>query len=303
MPYLHSGKLHGPDDWIKQSTATGEIIYHDHLGGFDVYKNNDVLNSIKSGTTVRTEYLLDHQIKKLYPNINIKFDAKLMIQNNYLKKCLAPVSLPDKEIKNFLCCFNYGYHVGREKLVVKLIELGWFDFEYCTKGFALDGYTSNSLHTSLGVSPFQQIRTIPSLSRYDLKDNIKSLSPLIQKSFVQLVSETIPDSYVPFPTEKILFPIVNKTLWVAYAPPGYHTWIEKYFGFKRHTIFDYEFDQIQDPTVRLDTLVSMLSSFSAMSQDQWHEIYLKEKDIIEFNFDWAQSKKFIQHLEQFDELS
>ena len=291
--------FHDLGSWIKKITPSGEIIYYDHLGGFDAVGNNEVLHTVEPGSTVRTEYLLPLEIKQLYPSLDIKFDAELMIENNLLQQAVAWPNKINKEYKNFLCCFNYGYHSGRELLVSKLFQLKWFNFDYCTKGFSIQ---STSIDLSVEEKIFrQQTSVIPKLIEYNLTQDLILLSPMIQKSFVQLVSETLPDSYVPFPTEKIVFPIINQTLWVAYAPPGYHSWIKKYLGLRHYSVFDYAFDSIQDPVERLDRLTTMLEPFSKMSDSQWQEIYQQEIETIEFNFNHVTSGAFIEHLRQFDQ--
>jgi hypothetical protein len=319
MLWNHQGPKFGPDDYIKQYGPNNEIIYWDHLGGFDLHGNNEVLKSVPVNSTVHTEYLLPSHIKDLYQGIQIKFDADLMIQNNFLQSLpRSSASAINKKIENFVCCFNRGYHVGREYLVLELFNLGWFNFDYCTKGFELAPLADN-VKTFCSSTPIDlknlrkehtksadfrnEIRLLSPDRPYDLEYNINLLSLKIQKSFVQIVSETVPESYVPFPTEKLLFPIVNKTLWVAYAQLDYHNWITHHFGFKKHKIFDYEFDSIADPSLRLKALTNMLARFSTMTQDEWHDIYQQEKEVIEFNFEWAQSKKFITHLKNFDEAS
>jgi hypothetical protein len=320
MPWNHQGPTFSLSSYIKQNGQNGpnnEIIYHDHLGGFDSQGNNEVLKLIPTNSTVHTEYLLPLSIKNLYPNIQIKFDAILMIKNNHLQSFSKSTSDINKKIENFVCSFNRSYHVGREYLVMELFNLGWFNFDYCTKGFELENSPGN-VKTFCNATPFnlknlykehtkstnflKEIKLVSPERSDDLEHNINSLSLKIQQSFVQIVSETMPESYVPFPTEKLLFPIVNKTLWVSYAQPGYHTWVTQHLGFKKHKIFDYEFDSIADPLLRLKALTNMLARFSTMSQSEWYDIYQQEKEVIEFNFDWAQSKKFIEHLKKFNEV-
>jgi hypothetical protein len=291
--------FHGFNDWIKQVTPSGEIIYYDHLGGFDAVGNNEVLRTVDPGSTVRTEYLLTTEIKQLYPKIDIKFDAELMIKNNLFNQAMSWSNTINKEYKNFLCCFNYGYHCGRELLVSKLFNLKWFNFDYCTKGFSIQD-------TGIDLSDEEKIfnrhiSIIPKLIGYNLIEDLTALSPMIQKSFVHLVSETLPDSYIPFPTEKMLFPILNQTLWVAYAPPGYHNWVNQHLGIRSYSVFDYSFDSIQDPVKRLNALTEMLEPFSKMSVAQWQEIYQQEANIIKFNFDHVSSGAFMEHLRQFDQ--
>jgi len=299
MPDTRLKPFFSDNDWVKRIAPSGEITYYDHLGGFDALGNNEVLRAVSPGSTVRTEYLLTTEIKQLYPKIDIKFDAELMIKNNLFAQATSWSNTINKEYKNFLCCFNYGYHCGRELLISKLFKLKWFDVDCCTKGFSIQ---APGVDIPIEEKIFnQQINIIPKLIEYNLIEDLTALSPMIQKSFVHLVSETLPDSYVPFPTEKILFPILNQTLWVAYAAPGYHNWVNQYFGFQPYSVFDYSFDLIQDPIERLNALTEMLEPFSKMSAVQWQKIYQQQADTIKFNFDHAISGAFMKHLRQFDQ--
>jgi hypothetical protein len=283
------------ETWIR-SKYNNILVVADHLDGFNSNNCNKFLKSINNQTIVHCEYLLDQSIKDLY-KVEIKFDAELMIKENCLDTYPDSLTVVNKDIHNFLCCFNYGYHVGRELLINKLFDLKWFTWDYCTKGFVING------RSEIKKKIFNQTtKLISPGNRYNLVWNLKALSPKIQKSFFQLVSETIPDSYVPFPTEKLLFPIANSTLWVAWAQPGYHDYVEKYWGFRKYSVFDYTFDSVRDPVDRLVALTSMLEPFSKMKKSQWLEIYQKEKETIDYNFEWARSKKFLKQLRYFDEV-
>lgn len=288
MAYYQPGELFR-DQWVIQTGPNGELRYYDHLGGFDSAGYNKVLAGIPAGSTVYIEYNLPVHIKRQYPHIDIKFDSQLMVQNNFLKKYPAEYNPDPKSIINFVCCFNHSYHTGREYLVAKLIENNWFDFDYCTKGFVLDEYPNTT-------DAYQRIHIVSGNDKNDLESNLQTLAPMIQKSFVQIVSETVSESYIPFVTEKLLFPIANKTLWLAYAQPGWYQQVEQLWGFRKHRCFDYSFDNIQDPVHRLDALIDVLRPFSTMSLEQWQSVYQHEQETIEYNFEWARSKQFIEQL-------
>lgn len=107
-------------------------------------------------------------------------------------------------------------------------------------------------------------------------------------------------SYYPFVTEKFLYSVVTRGLFLAYAHPGWHEHLEKYYGFKRYTkLFDYTFDTIQNPVKRLVELMTMISKFSFLSSDDWRDLYLLQQDEVEFNYDHYMSKAYMKDLHQY----
>jgi uncharacterized membrane protein len=114
------------------------------------------------------------------------------------------------------------------------------------------------------------------------------------------VSESMATSYYPFVSEKFLYSIVTRGLFVAYAQPGWHAHIKKYYGFKSYTkLFDYRFDSIQNPVERLVELMSMISKFSVLSTDDWKDIYRIESDTVEFNYNHYFSGDYLKHLKAY----
>jgi len=277
--------------------ADGSLVVSDHLGGFDSKFKNKFLENLDPGV-VHTEYYLTDTIKALYPHLTIKFDSRLAVQLNHFTTFVNCDTPPTKQFTNFLCCFNRAGHTSRQQLCWQLHVLDWFNPEYCSKNFIIPSHISGGL----SVEFCQTIINFGSIDNpLDHQYNFQELKHKIQHSCINLVSETIGESFVPFPTEKMLYPITNKTLWLAYAQPGYHTTIQKLFGFKLHRCFDYAFDQISDPNYRLAALTDMLAPFYPMRPNEWHDIYLQEADILEFNFEHCRSGRFISHFNQFNE--
>jgi hypothetical protein len=109
-------------------------------------------------------------------------------------------------------------------------------------------------------------------------------------------------SYYPFVTEKFLYSVVTRGLFLTYAQPGWHDYVEKYYGFKRYIkLFDYRFDAIQNPVERLVELMTMISKFSVLSSDDWKDLYLLEQDTIEYNYDHYFSKDYLVALKKHDD--
>ena len=109
-------------------------------------------------------------------------------------------------------------------------------------------------------------------------------------------------SYQPFVTEKFLYSIVTRGLFLSYAQPGWHAHIEKYYGFKLYTkLFDYKFDSITNPVERLVELMTMVGKFSHLTPHEWHDLYLLEQDNIEFNYDHYFSKNYLNELKKYED--
>jgi hypothetical protein len=223
---------------------------------------------------------------------------------------LTQFSMPNVErnFYNFACSFNRSGHVSRQLLTAAMHKFGWFDSNYSSKLFAynvdtLDGHvqqylsgdnervyrkfiiddTAGEFYNS--ICGFSEETKIFEHQPYDHINNVNLLADRIMSSFVQIVSETIGTSYNPYLTEKSLFPIICKTLWVGYNQPNFHKYLEKFYGFKNYNkIFDYTFDQIDNPIIRLVTLMTMLSKFEKLSKADKHDLYLLENDTIEFNY-------------------
>jgi hypothetical protein len=125
--------------------------------------------------------------------------------------------------------------------------------------------------------------------------NLSQLEDKITNSFLHIVSETMATSYQPRITEKFFHSLVTRGLFLAYAQPGWHAHLEKYTGFKKYTkLFDYRFDTIQHPVERLIELMCMVSKFSHLTPHEWHDLYLLEKDTIDYNYDRFFSEEYVK---------
>jgi len=136
--------------------------------------------------------------------------------------------------------------------------------------------------------------------RYDHASNIYNLEDKLTQSFIHIVSETMATSYYPYVTEKSLYSIVTRGLFLAYAQPQWHAHLSTYYGFKQYNkIFDYSFDEIKNPVKRLIRLMEMISKFAHLSVDDWVDLYQMEMDAIEYNYDHYFSKRYIECLNNY----
>jgi len=222
---------------------------------------------------------------------------------------------PPVKFENFLCSFNGSAHVSRQLLTAILHKFELFDTEYCSKNFRylpahIDGHLENLQLTDDEVQLNRKFFThddvfsgsIQSFGhvRFDHFANIYNLEDRITKSFIHLVSETMATSYYPYVTEKFLYSIATRGLFVAYGQPNWHKHVEEHYGFKMYNkIFNYTFDAIQNPVERLVELIAMLAKFSKLSRSEWHDLYLMECDTIEYNYNHYYSKSYITHMKKY----
>lgn len=285
----------------------------DHLGGFDNSYKNSVLDQIPPGSTCYTEYVLPAQVRQQYPQLNLKFSAWLALTGNHVYTVVDTVNknlkLGKPEFKNFLCSFNRANQLGRHWLVAALDNLGWFNPQYSSKHFKVNPESTELCDFLPQPKSIKRKKFYDSVYSFDFESswdhctNLKVLSPLIQDNFLTLASESFSaETTVPFWTEKFLYPVANQRLWLAYASPGYHRFVHRYLGFRPYSCFDYRFDYIQDPVVRLQTLLQTLEPFAKMTPDQWQKIYQEQWEIIQWNYEWLRSGQCIDYLLLFDEF-
>lgn len=299
------------------SLADGVCLI-DHINGFDEKKSNRILDHLNQSEgcnrVVWHEYV-DSSITSKYPNLAIEFDADL--QNTLNLNHFHNYRIhPENTFENFLCSFNGAPHVGRKLLVAILQRMGWFDSRISSKNFdftadILDGHLADffdreqhRLYRSFFLDAHSEtfFRTVNDLAYpgHDISKitrNIYNIEHQITSSFLHVVSETMSTSYYPFVTEKFLYSIITRGLFLAYAQPGWHDHLEMYYGFRKYKrIFDYRFDLIQNPVLRLVELMSMISKFSVLSSDEWRNIYEMEIDTIEFNYDHYFSGNYLKVL-------
>lgn len=286
----------------------------DHLDGFDAdYRNKifDRLSQAQHNVTVYTGYIVNQQVRQNYPSLNIKYRLLEWMWESLLSYSgHEPIAY-----KNFICSFNGTGHISRQLLSSALNKMGWFDPRYSTKQFQIDYQTvdgniqrmappgserfyrkfiisdsDQDFHTKIyGTGPYQRPNHLANLSQ---------LHQRLSSSFLHLVSETMATSYHPFVTEKLLYSVVTRGLFVGYAQPLWHQWVNKFYGFKLYDkIFNYSFDTIINPIQRLVALIEMVSKFQNLSTHDWHDLYLIEQDSIEYNYNHYMSRAYTKTLE------
>lgn len=298
-----------------------EFALDDHLVGFDSALDNKLLLVLQDRARAKNikykihyHQIVDKNILSKYPNLEIIFDptyhnnVNLNFFHDYRQH-------PEIVYKNFICSFNGSDHVDRKLLTAILNRFGYFTPDYCSKNFIftidkIDGHITdyvgdrNRFYRKFFISDdgnkfFDKIYSFGYV-RFDHATNIYNLENKITQSFLHIVGESLATSYVPFVTEKFLYSVVTRGLFLSYAQPGWHEHIEKYHGFKKYTkLFDYRFDSIENPVERLIELMCMISKFSRLSADDWKDLYLLEQDTIEYNYDHYFSKDYLKCLAKY----
>lgn len=301
---------------FKIDKNTTQVTIPDHLGGFDQALLSPVLNHLidqikDRSITVKTGYIVDDDIKNNYQNINFVFSLGRPVHKEILNQyCVHP----ELTFQNFLCSFNGSPHVGRKLLVSALNKFNYYNPKYCSKNFSfsvdvLDGHIFDYVGDAInfyrkffiGDRSEEFFQTVNSFGhvRFNHTRNIYNLEHKLTESFLHVVSETLATSYYPFVTEKFLYSVVTRGLFLACAQPGWHAHLERYYGFRGYTrLFDYRFDTIENPVERLVELMSMISKFSVLSADDWRDLYELESETIEYNYDHYFSGNYLTCLKQ-----
>lgn len=292
----------------------------DHLHGFDHLYHNKVLSELNRQAVdqeriiqVNYHQALDPAVKQLYPGLRINYKlfdhVSDLVWESLANYCQHPVI----NYKNFVCSFNGVPHVGRKLLVSALHKFGWYHADFTSKNFVyntdtIDGHLQDYLSAQqqrfylpffIGKRSKQFFKTINSFGhlQYDHAQNIHNLEHALTSSFLHIASESMATSYCPYVSEKFLYSVVTRGLFLSYAQPGWHSHLEKYYGFRRYThLFDYQFDDIQNPVERLIELMTMISKFSVLSSSDWHDLYLLEADTVEYNYNHYFSQDYRMHI-------
>jgi hypothetical protein len=296
-----------------------QLTLSDHLGGFQQDYTNDIFKVLSSHDCeyrVTWHQVVNDKIRDRYSSLQLGFSPELQDRLN-LSHFHDYRQHPEVVFKNFVCSFNGSSHVSRKLLTSILHRFGWYSPVYVSKNFQynvdiLDGhlldYVEEEKHRVyrkffIGDASDDFFSTVNSFGhvRFDHADNIYKLQSKLTSSFVNIVSETLATSYYPFVTEKFLFGVVTRSLFLAYAQPEWHDHLERYYGFRKYNkIFDYRFDSIRDPVERLVELMSMIAKFSVLSSDDWRDLYEMESDTIEYNYDHYFSRNYIKQLAKYE---
>lgn len=298
--------LHSISNLQALDTAPAGIFLYDHLNGFDAYYRNPLVTAIdqfaakqQQVLTVKYHQFLPQQVKKAYPNLNFEFELTDFAKEN-LKAFSSHQTTTSRGYKHFICSFNGIGHISRQLLVATLHQREWFDKESVSKNFSfttdmIDGHIQHyvgdrdSFFRKFFIvndsEEFFQTACGFGHERDNHNQNVRTLENILTNSFLNIVSESMATSYVPYITEKVLYSVVTRGLFIAYAQPGWHQCLEQQYGFLPYrNLFDYKFDTIKNPVIRLIEMLAMISKFEKLSWADKHDLYQLETDTIEHNY-------------------
>lgn len=299
-------------------TLPRQICIGDHLTGFDQDFNNAVLQKLNDYARLRSfQFELNHAdpylqlLQHKFPNLKFVFNPELLQAYCYWPKLFDYTVHPDLDFENFVCSFNGSPHIDRQLLVAILHRFDMANEKYVSKNFTfdsnmIDGHlqklagNQHRFYRKLFIGPDsdQYFKTPVSFEYqpYDHLHNVKCLENQLTQSFLHIVGETQALSYCPRVTEKFLYSIVTRGLFLVYGQPYWHSLWATTTGFKPYTkIFDYRFDKILNPVERLVEMITMVLKFKVLSKNDLHDLYLMEQDTIEFNYDHFFSKAYLKY--------
>lgn len=106
------------------------------------------------------------------------------------------------------------------------------------------------------------------------------------KSFLYVVTETVFDYPYCCITEKTFKAFLNKRPFVIVGPPGMLKQI-KQLGFKTFDqVFDESYDDISDPSDRLNKIVDIVKHVASLPIDEIKKIMVGIQPILDFNYDY-----------------
>jgi len=291
----------------------GEIYLIDHLGGVSSDGTNSLYDFIDNFAQQKNKKIKVYTFISFTKASISKYKNLEFVENSPvqwlglvydLHQCNTHIP---KNIKNFVVSFNGTEHVSRQFLLSALHKFGWFNADYSTKNFILDRDTvdGNIIQESpTGKQNFynkffeyndelfnKQIFSID-YRRYNHQKNFQVLEKRLAESFVHIVSETLATEQSGV-SEKFVYSIISRGLFVIYGPYNIHNYVEEYLGFKKYSIFDYDFDNIINPIERLIKILEMLGKFQNLSFNDLHDLHEMEHETLEFNYDHFFSKGYI----------
>ena len=284
------------------------IRMNDHCNGFDIDGENKILRTIDTwakdkDVTVWLHQYLTEGVRRLYPNVTVKFDVDLQDALNFYRYSKFDADV-DNTFEHFITCFCGKGYDGRHILSAELISEGMWDWETCTRNFDLTdtGYIYKKYDRNMPIVNEDDTYKTHSIDYVPLEQlyNLNVLHQSIATSFINVVSETESSKHYPFVTEKFLFPILTNTLFVAHAQLGWHKQIRDIYGFQLYPIFDYTFDDIANPVDRARALVNMLKPFQHLSKQEWIDLTKSQEHVILYNNKHLRSGNYLQSMKRWE---
>ncbi|CAB4128847.1 hypothetical protein UFOVP112_88 [uncultured Caudovirales phage] len=300
------------------------FIFHDQEP-LDISYNAQLLDHITSNTrppwvlvTTERNSIDGNAMCENYPFARIDYFFHIFAATDwfrgheYLPGLIAP---RDRTLKKTYITFNRltsNKRIYRSLLVNELYKNNLLDSGYvsysktCPDGGSYDdnlrqGVPEYQLDPSLVEEAITNISQLPDL-RIDFNDHdhipnqSMLLSPLEQlmESFVFVVTETCFFQTKTHLTEKIFKPIVLRMPFILVGC-AYNLEYLRSYGFKTFGDFwDESYDTIEDPVLRLQAIVNILTKLDAMSKEDQMAMLLDMQPILEHNYNLFNDPAFVR---------
>ena len=294
--------------------GTKDLYLVDHLGGFRKGRCEFLDNLHReygNRWNIVTEYIDIPYKQDFFKNLEFHY----MHDWSHAKDKLYPMA--PNSVQHFVSCFNGSENIGRTMTVAFLLKNYMWEKEVCSCNFMfqavkVDGFIKHEVKNDRIVRKFFTTQGVwkPrgfNYQPFNHSHNVDILAHKIQTTFLQLVTETHPDSDIPFVTEKFVYPVLSRRPFIAIAQPGWHKFLSDVMGFKLYDeIFDYSFDSEINPVKRWMGVYRQLVKLHTLPADDWIDILFEIKDKIDYNADHYKSDDFmrevINYLKNQDEL-
>jgi len=271
-----------------------------------------VIETIRQHPHIKFDLIPDCplQIKDKPDNLNIKWNASN--DQGYFwrgyKQCKHLNPIPEKDIEHTVCIFNGGYTLKRNAMCLLLYYNNFWNTKYCYKihmarqaSLQLTGKINEKIQ-SLGASKINKfLRSTNNLETTPAKnyaDRVMIQKNVMDKTFINLIAGPNDENNIvwPYVDEKIIMPIINKSIWLMFDTDGWYKNLKQFYGFKTFdNIFDYSFDSINDWQDRAINIVDQICVLDKLSRQDQHKLYMDCKHIIDYNYDHLVSGNWITY--------
>ena len=283
-----------------------DLYIADHLGGFRKGRCEFLDNLYRehgNRWNIVTEYIDIPYKQDFFKNLEFHY----MHDWSHAKDKLYPMA--PNSVQHFVSCFNGSENIGRTMTVAFLLKNYMWEYmwekevcscNYMFQAVKVDGFIKQQVKNEKIVRKFFITQGVWEPRGFDYQPynhshNVDILVHKIQTTFLQLVTETVPDSDIPFVTEKFVYPVLSRRPFIAIAQPGWHKFLSDVMGFKLYDeIFDYSFDSEINPVKRWMGVYTQLIKLHTLPADDWIDILFEIKDKIDYNVDHYKSDNFMQ---------
>lgn len=216
-----------------------------------------------------------------------------------------------KNIEHTVCSFNGSFHWSRMFFILALYQSGLWNDKFCSKSKKLivRGRDMLSVLQSHGLEKImvdtkqKDFRKFLlhvnefEYDRYNHFNNVKVLNNIMNKTFVNAISETYAEGLQPWITEKTFYGVVTKSLTLTLGQYKWYKVFNECYGFKNFNCFDYNFDSNPDLFTRILSITDQLVKMSHLTKEEKQFVYENNKEVLEYNYHHFMSGEWIKFCE------